>query len=130
MPGFPIGPLRLYYERRSKTYLIVDHTTGGFNGYDAICEVMSSPNPKKPCLTAVDVVPRECTRTSWIELPKVWQDSLAAWVKGSPLDHPSLWRTGELKVMRTPRHELPLLIGSISPHALRVLERRLKGELP
>jgi len=143
MSGFSRGSLRLYYERRAKSYLLVDHCLSGAeqallqgetNGYEAIGETLLENDPNKPCLGSTSVswqhLNSKCRRTSWAELPKVWQDSLGAWVEGSPLDHKGLWHTGETKVMKTPRHELPLLMGTLKGPALKVLEQRIKGELP
>jgi len=131
MSAFPRDPLRLYFERRAKCYLLVDHNARLPDGScEATGEILAHPDPNKPCLGSTPVswqhLNSKCRRTSWAELPKVWQDSLEPWI-GSPLNHPGLWRTGELKIMKTPRDELPLLLGTVKGPALRLLEQRLKG---
>jgi len=141
MSGFARGNLRLYYERRAKSYLLVDHSFDGANsalslgennGYEAIGEILQDNDPQKPCLGSTSVswqhINSKCTRVSWAQIPQVWQQALLSWIDDKPETIRSFWRTEELKIACTPREELPLLFGTIkSPAGLRVLEARLKG---
>lgn len=140
MSGFSRGSLRLYYERRAKSYLLINHSfasannalrIGESNGYEAIGEIMQDNDPLKPCLGSTSVswqhLHNKCTRVSWAQLPDVWQKALSAWLDAKPEIIRGFWRTEELKVVNTPREDLPLLIGTFkSLDGQRALEARLK----
>jgi len=47
----------------------------------------------------------------------------------TPRDDGIHWSEKELLVMNTQRRELPLLLGSLSGPALKIYERRLRGDV-
>ena len=97
---------RLYFERKAKTYLLVDIPTpeearerrlaylGGT--YECIGEVLEHNNPENPCLATSSVSPmhlyKKCRRVQWSDMPEVWQKALAQWMNGEPKDYRGLWK--------------------------------------
>jgi hypothetical protein len=89
--------LRLYFERKGKSYLLVDTmnvTPRGF--YEAIGEVLINNNPNSPMLCSTSAQPLylycKCRRASWDEMPPIWKRALRQWINGSPKKHRGLWR--------------------------------------
>jgi len=101
--------LRLYFERKAKSYLIVDHSLcNGCGNYDYIGELMIDNDPESPKLctgsASLLYLYRSCRRASWSEMPEVWQRGLAEWIDGEPEAHRGLWRIEEVgKKPRTRR---------------------------
>lgn len=102
--------LRLYFERRDKTWLLVDTSqVNGRGNYDAVGELMEDPDPTDPWTVNTSVSPghlySKCRRASWDEMPQVWRGSLSGFISGGPEDHRGLWRV-------IPKQEMPLLLGT------------------
>lgn len=111
--------LRLYFERKTKSYLILDPEKNyGKYCYSGVAEVMTNNDPDNPCLGTTEIsgdhLYHHCRRASWVELPPVWQNALAQWIEGKPEDYRGLWRINEMEeyliVRDTPFKDLPLLI--------------------
>jgi len=98
---------RLYFERKDKTYLLVEIQTpeelkeeraGGYfrRGQDAIGEVMVNNDSENPKLASTTVSPthlhKKCRRVQWTDIPEVWQDALKTWINGHPKDFRGLWK--------------------------------------
>ena len=93
--------LRLYYERKGKSYLIVDTSEiTPSNCYECIGEVMIENNPERPMLASSSASPgylySKCVRKSWSDMPKIWKDSFKDWLIGNPEDHKGLWKINQL----------------------------------
>ena len=93
---------RLYFERKAKSYLLVDPDAviSGSNNCECIGEVLIQNDPERPCTASSSVSPmylyKKCRRASWSEMPEIWQRALAEWMTGKPEDHRGLWRMKEL----------------------------------
>lgn len=97
---------RLYFERKDKTYLLVDIPSPQQQKLDrgscmdgshsAIGEVMVNNDPDNPKLATTSVAPmhlyKKCRRVSWSDMPEVWQKALAEWIVGDPKDFRGLWK--------------------------------------
>lgn len=98
---------RLYFERKGKTYLLVEISTqeeleeeraGGFyrDGYSGVGEVMVDNDLESPKLASTGVstmfLRRKCRRVQWSDMPEVWQDALNKWINGEPKDFRGLWK--------------------------------------
>lgn len=110
--------IRLYFERKNKTYLLIN-TELSYNGsHEGIGETLTDNNPNNPMLSSTSVSPsylyKSCRRTSWNEMPSVWQAALKQWLQKDPTAYRGLWRIGEreeyLKIQNTPTDFLPLFI--------------------
>ena len=98
---------RLYFERKTKTYLLVEIPTpeearerrlaylGGT--YNAVGEVLVENNPEHPCLATTNVHPmhlyKKCRRVEWRDMPDIWKRMLERWIDGEPRDYRGLWKT-------------------------------------
>ena len=101
---------RLYFERASKSYIMMFHNLS-FNGnYECVSEVMVNNDPEHPSLASGGVSPcylrDNCSRASWSELPKVWQDAFRSWISVEPEECRGFWRMTEQKEMV---HSIPEL---------------------
>ena len=96
---------RLYFERKNKTYLLVEIPTPEqeqknrmyyAKGYEGIGELLVNNDPERPmlctCNPSRDYLYKNCRRVSWDEMPEVWQNALAKWINGKPKDFRGLWR--------------------------------------
>jgi len=89
--------VRLYLERKNKTYLLVfvDERVNGC--YEGIGELLSYPIPNKPQLCSTSVsdwhIYRHYRRVAWNEMPQVWQDALLGHLSETPDKYPGLWRS-------------------------------------
>lgn len=130
---------RLYFERKAKTYLILEPDERSYDGnYPGVAEVMTNNDPDRPCLGTTGVsdsfLYSHCRRASWAEMPPVWRAALASWMTEPPEKHRGLWRIGEMEefklVMETPAENLPLLIDNKwkHKHMQTLYENRLKGD--
>ncbi len=95
--------LRLFFERKAKSFLLLDY--GEFNcsgNIDGIGELMIDNDPERPMLCTCSAAPlylyRNCRRASWSEMPTIWQSALAEWIEGEPSTHRGLWRMKEVTV--------------------------------
>ena len=83
--------LRLYYERKAKTYLLVDPES-----MDGIGEVMIHNDPERPMLATTGVshahLYRKCRRASWDDMPPVWKTAMLYWLDKNPKEYRGLWR--------------------------------------
>lgn len=83
--------LRLYFERKAKTYLLYDPDT-----QEGIGEVTLQVDPSTPCLATTSVTSlylmNHCRRVAWIELPRKWQDAFTQWMIDDPTTYRGLWR--------------------------------------
>lgn len=106
--GFPRkGSIRLYFEENDGTYLLVFHELSYNGTFEAVGELLTDNDPERPCLCSASVDRRYLgswrsgkdtgvSRTSWSQMPKVWQDALAEWLDGPPEEHRGLWFMHEL----------------------------------
>ena len=99
--------MRLYYEIKSKTYLLVFINPDYPNKYDYIGELLSDNNPNQPMLAKGTTSPfylitygkgTNVRRVSWDELPDVWRKAFMDYYfnkepKENPKDMPGLWRS-------------------------------------
>lgn len=98
MARFPKSKgLRLYFERKSKSYILVDTSLVTPNGsFECVGETLLENDPKQPLLGTSSCNPsylyRYCKRVEWSEMPRVWRGALRKWITGSPLSHRGLWR--------------------------------------
>jgi len=98
---------RLYFERKAKTYLLVEIPTpeelkeerkGGYyrKGYEGVGEVLVNNNPENPALCSCNPSPdylyKNCRRAQWSDMPEIWQKALAKWINGEPTDYRGLWK--------------------------------------
>lgn len=92
---------RLYFEKKSKTYLLVHHDMiGGSGNYDAVGELLIDNDPENPKLCGTGVSPSylaswDVRRASWSEMPQAWKDALARYLPGPPEECRGLWRMDE-----------------------------------
>lgn len=96
--------LRLYFERKGKSYLLVDPSRlNGSNSYDAIGELLINNDPENPKLCTTSVSPAyihsACKRSSWSEMPIVWQQAFLNYLNEKPEKYRGLWKIEELKLM-------------------------------
>lgn len=92
---------RLYYERTSKSYIMVFHDLRDPSGnYECVSEVMINNDPENPSLASGGVSPLylsgKCSRASWSEMPKVWQNVFRSWLNIEPEECRGFWRMHEL----------------------------------
>lgn len=94
--------LRLYFERKAKTYLLIDVDSKKERpdcNYDAIGELMIDNDPEKPCLCTTaasdDHLYRHCRRVAWNEMPEIWQKAFANYLTDPPEKYRGLWRHNE-----------------------------------
>lgn len=98
MAGFPkCQGLRLYYERKSNSYMLVDTENKTPTGcYECIGEMLLENDPKRPLLSSSscgqEYLSRYCRRVEWSDMPWVWRGALRKWISGSPRNHRGLWR--------------------------------------
>lgn len=94
---------RLYFERASKSYIMVFHNLFFKSNYECVSEVMVDNDPNSPHLASGGVSPRylysKCRRASWNDMPKVWQDAFRPWLNVEPEECRGFWRMAELKEM-------------------------------
>lgn len=92
--------LRVYYERRNKTYLLLDPDT-----MECIGEVLVNNDPDVPRLasstTNRSYLCGHCSRRSWSQVPEVWRKALAEWMVDDPEEYRGLWNMRELSLMRS-----------------------------
>lgn len=86
---------RLYYERLTQSYLLVDVSgTSPLGNYSAIGSY--SFGSSKPSLASTGVAPsylrNRCKRVSWDELPRQWQQAFRRWLNVKPKDVRGFWR--------------------------------------
>lgn len=91
--------LRLYFERKNKTFLLIDINNICPDGsYEAIGELMLDPDPTRPCLCSTSVSPihlyRKCRRASWDEMPDIWKKTMKEWIVKEPEQYRGLWKIG------------------------------------
>jgi hypothetical protein len=83
--------LRLYFERKAKTYLLYDPETG-----EGVGEIMMYNDPEKPSLASTSIstvyLYKKCCRVQWSDMPMVWQDALAKWLTDKPKDYRGFWK--------------------------------------
>ena len=120
--GWPVKNegFRLYFERKAKSYILLDPEEINFDGsFPAVSEMMVNNDPARPVLgtgsVSYNYLYRHCKRVSWGQMPPVWQRTLTPWMMvGDPLQHRGLWRTGERdeyrKIKDIPVKDLPLYI--------------------
>ena len=92
--------VRLYYERKSKTYMLVDFGLRNcFGNYEYVGEVMTYNNPEVPKLGTGSTCPQylhnHCRRAQWDEMPEVWRRALANTLNAPPEMYRGLWRIGQ-----------------------------------
>lgn len=89
--------LRLYFERKPKSYLLYDPET-----QEGIAELLIDNDPNDPTLCTTTVSPiylyQKCRRASWNDLPKVWRDAFKGYLVDEPEDYRGLWRMNEQKI--------------------------------
>lgn len=91
--------LRLYFERKGKSYMLVDtKATAPDNSCECVGEVLVDNNPATPMLCTSSCSPgylyTRCRRAAWEDMPKVWRKSLRSWVAGTLKSHRGLRRMG------------------------------------
>lgn len=109
--------LKLYFERKNKSYLIIDSELSENGSYEGISETLINNNPKNPMLSSTGVslsyLYHHCRRVSWPEMPLVWQNAIGQWLK-DPMQYRGLWRVGEKeehqKIQSISKENLPLYI--------------------
>jgi len=89
--------LRLYFERKGKSFLLVDPEARLSDGsYETIGETLIENDPQKPKLSSGSASPgylhTRCRRASWGDMPRVWQEALKAWLTRPPEEYRGLWR--------------------------------------
>jgi hypothetical protein len=93
--------LRLYLQRKDKSYLLVDLDQQCLDGsYECIGETLVDNDPKKPMLSSSSCsslfLYKKCRRVSWSDMPRVWKGALRKYIVGSPKKHRGLWRMQEI----------------------------------
>ena len=96
------GALRLYYERKGKSYMVVDHSAACPSGnLECVGELLIDNDPQRPMLCSSSASPgylySRCRRASWDEMPPIWQQALGNYLEGTPQDHRGLWRMEALE---------------------------------
>ena len=100
--------LRLYFERKAKTYLLIDldESKEGQKAlstvaYWGIGEVLIDNNPERPCLATTSVsamhLYKKCRRAQWSDMPEVWQQALGEWLTEPPENYRGLWKVPPCK---------------------------------
>lgn len=91
--------VRLYFERRGKSYLLVfqgKEYTNYQNMQECIGELLINNNPERPMLCTSSVSPNylysNCRRASWDEMPEIWKNSLQECLHQNPEEIRGLWR--------------------------------------
>lgn len=83
--------LRVYLEKKGKSYLLYDPETR-----EGIGEIMINNDPDRPMLASTGVSPmylyRHCRRVDWNELPDIWKISLGEWLQDKPENYRGLFR--------------------------------------
>lgn len=91
--------LRLYFERKPKTYLLVNTkamTPSDRWRYECVGEVYCQNNPDNPALASSSCDHRylytKCRRVAWEDMPMVWRRALRQWMTGTVKSHRGLRR--------------------------------------
>jgi hypothetical protein len=89
--------LRLYFERKPKSYMLVDFSCVCPDGaLGCIGEVLVDNDPDKPQLATSSCTRmylyRHCRRVAWEDMPPVWQKALQEWIEGPLESHRGLRR--------------------------------------
>lgn len=90
--------LRLYQDRRDKSYLLVDPhgealRYGG--GYDGVANVLTGPEPSLGSSTVGPAyLTDRCRRVAWNDLPTNWKRAMREWLRVPPCKIRGFWRKG------------------------------------
>jgi len=89
--------LRLYFERKGKSYMLVDVKAACGSGmYECIGELLIYNDPASPMLCSSSCAPmylyKKCRRVAWEDMPMVWRKALRQWVGGTLKSHRGLRR--------------------------------------
>jgi hypothetical protein len=86
--------LRVYLERKAKSYLLYDPVDKF-----GIGEVLIYNDPENPTLATTGIslshIHTKCRRVSWDDMPEVWRNAFRGWLTDSPEDYRGLWRMEE-----------------------------------
>jgi len=106
---------RLYYERKNKTYLLVEVLNDSRNpdgSYQAYGELLINNDPDKPTLCETSVSPmhiyKKCRRVSWKDVPGVWQKAFLDRMSFPPEMIRGFWKIGDEGLWKL--KDLPLYI--------------------
>jgi hypothetical protein len=89
--------LRLYFERKGKSYMLVDTKAANSSGdYECVGEVLVDNDPKTPRLASSSCsslyLYQKCRRAAWEDMPRVWRKAFRTWVVGMLKSHRGLRR--------------------------------------
>jgi len=86
--------LRLYFERKDKSYILVDTSCMNLDGsFESVGNVVARSSPNL-CTTSCsrEYLYTKCRRASWDEMPEEWKAAMATWVVEQPEKHRGLWK--------------------------------------
>ena len=91
--------LRLYLERKRKSYMLVNTEAIAKDGtYECIGELLTFNDPNNPMLCSTSCTSlylyKSCRRVAWSDMPMVWRKALRVLVVGTLKSHRGLHRMG------------------------------------
>lgn len=87
----------MYFERKSKAYLLVDvKSRGGAGMFECVGELLIDNDPKSPMICSSSCSPgylyQKCRRAPWGDMPRVWRKALRPYIGGTLKSHRGLHR--------------------------------------